>query len=273
MLRGWLVTFAVLLAIGFGFAADSPSGLKSDQRWAQARKLLAEGNATEAKALFEELNKQYPNEADLQSFLAIALLRLRNPDAAAIAVKRAIEIDPKHVDARTLLAWIELEIRNNPDAAVQEYAKVVELQPNSAEARNNLAVAEKRKGQLDGALASLNKALELKPGYGAAFSNRGWIFVEEGKWREARHDFEQALQLDAQDQGALQGMARVLEQERDYAGAQQILRRLISRSPNFVHWLEWGRIGLIRFWWILMTLAILWALKGRLRRTRIEANG
>jgi tetratricopeptide (TPR) repeat protein len=108
---------------------------------------------------------------------------------------------------------------------------------------------------------------------GAAVSNRGWIFVEQEKWSEARRDFEQALRTDPQDQGALQGLARVLEQERDYAGAQRILRQLLSSSPNFVHWLEWGRIGLIRFWWVLLTLAIAWALKGRLRKARTQANG
>ena len=149
MLRGWLVALAVLLAIGSAFASDSAVGLKGDQRWAQARKLLVEGKAAEAKALFEELGRQYPNDADVQSFLAIALLRLRNPDAAALAVKRAIEIDPRHVDARTLHAWIELEVRNDLEAAIKEYAKVVELKPDSAEAYSNLAVVQKRKGQLD----------------------------------------------------------------------------------------------------------------------------
>ena len=272
MLRGWLVALAVLLAVGSAFASDSALGLKSDQRWAQARKLLAEGRATEAKALFEELGRQYPNDADVQSFLAIALLRLRNPDGAVLAVKRAIEIDPAHVDARTLHGWIELEVRNDPDAAIKEYAKVVEIKPDSAEAFSNLAVAQKRKGQLENAIGSLNKAVELKPGYGAALSNRGWIYVEQEKWDQARGNFEAALTIDSQDQGALQGMARVLEHDRDYAGAQQVLRRLIVRSPNFVHWLEWGRIGLIRFWWVLLTIAILWALKGRLLKVR-TANG
>ena len=273
MLRGWLAVIAVLLAVGFTFAADSTPSLKSDPRWQQARTLLREGNAAGAKAAFDELLKQYPNDADLQTFLAMAQLRLRNPDAAAIAVKRAIEIDPNHVEARTLLAWIQLEVRNDVDGAIKEYSKVVELQPTLPDARTNLAAALKRKGQLDQAIASLNKALELKPGFGAALSNRGWIFVEQEKWTEARRDFEQALKIDAQDQGALQGLARVLEQEHDYAGAQRILRQLISRSPNFVHWLEWGRIGLIRFWWVLLTIAILWALKGRFWKVRTQANG
>jgi hypothetical protein len=64
-----------------------------------------------------------------------------------------------------------------------------------------------------------------------------------------------------------------LREERNYAGAQQALSKLISRTPNFVYWLEWGRIGLIRYWWALLLIAVGWGLKGRLMKARTEANG
>ena len=47
----------------------------------------------------------------------------------------------------------------------------------------------------------------------------------------------------------------------EYAGAQRALSELISRSPNFVYWLEWGRIVMIRYWWVLLLVAIGWALQ------------
>ena len=50
-----------------------------------------------------------------------------------------------------------------PTAAIKEYRKVIELQPDSPEAHINLAVAQKKQGELDAAIVSLNKALELKP--------------------------------------------------------------------------------------------------------------
>jgi hypothetical protein len=48
---------------------------------------------------------------------------------------------------------------------------------------------------------------------------------------------------------------------------------LVRRSPNFVYWLEWGRIGLIRYWWVLLSVAVVVALRGRIMKGRIEANG
>lgn len=274
MLRGWLAVLAVLLmGTSFSFAADVNSGLSHEQRWGEARKFLAEGKAAEAKANFEDLLRQYPAEPDLYLFLGIAWLRLRDPQAAVIAINRAIAINPNHVEARTLLGWVESEIRGDFDSAIREYQKVVELRPNSAEAYNNLGVAEKRKGELDKAADAFNKSLERKPDYDAALSNRGWIFAEQNQWVAARRDFEQALKINPGDDGALYGLSQALREARDYAGAQQSLSRLISRSPNFVYWLEWGRIGLIRYWWVLLLTAAAFFLRGRLHRVRSALHG
>ena len=273
MLRGWLALLAVLAGIGISFAADSKSPLLSDKRWDEARKYLAEGKAGEAKATFEQLLNNYPQEADLHLFLGITLLRLREPRGAEAAVKRALTLNPDHVEARTLLAWIDSEIHGDFDAAIEEYSKAVKLRPDLAETYNNLGVAQKRKGQLENAAGNFNRALERRPDYSPALSNRGWVFVEQQKWLEARKDFERALTIEPEDQGALQGLARVLEHTKDYAGAQKILSRLISRSPNFVYWLEWGRIGLIRYWWVLLSIAIGIFLKGRFVKARSESHG
>jgi protein O-GlcNAc transferase len=273
MLRGWLTVLAVLVGVGFSFAADSRSPLVAEKKWEEARKSLANGHPAEAKAAFEELLKKYPHEADLHLFLGITRLRLREPQAAEAAVKSALVIDPNHVEARTLLGWIDSEIRGDFDSAIREYAKVVELRPDLAEAYNNLGVAQKRKGELDKAAASFNKALARRPDYSAALSNRGWIFAEQNQWTEARQDFERALSLNPADDGALYGLSQSLREARDYAGAQKALSRLISRSPNFVYWLEWGRIGLIRYWWVLLLIAVGLFLKGCFPNLRSEAHG
>ena len=119
----------------------------------------------------------------------------------------------------------------------------------------------------------MNKALELKAENVGALTTRGSIFAELGKWGEARRDFEQALKLNPRDDGALYGLSQVLREAKEYAGAQGALSDLISRSGNFVYWLEWGRIVMIRYWWALLLVAIGWALKAKLMKARTQANG
>jgi tetratricopeptide (TPR) repeat protein len=147
------------------------------------------------------------------------------------------------------------------------------LRPDLPEAYNNLGVAQKRKGDLVKASESFEKALEIKPDYGAAISNRGWVFAEQQRWSEARRDFEKALAINPADDGALYGLSQALRESRDYSGAQEALGRLISRSPNFVYWLEWGRIGLIRYYWVFLLIAIGLFIKARFKKGRSEAHG
>jgi len=271
----WLAALAVAicLGIGFSFAGESGSPLHNEKQWEQARKDLAQGKAGDAKAAFEDLLKRYPIEADLHLFLGMSLLRLRDPQAAIRAIKKAIDINPNHVEAHTLLGYVELEIRGDADAAIREYRKVIELKASSAEAHSNLAVALKKRGDLDEAIVSLNKAIELKPDFAAALTTRGGVYAEQAKWPEARRDFEQALKLNANDDGALYGLSQAFREAREYAGAQGALSELISRSGNFVYWLEWGRVVMIRYWWALLLVAIGWALKGRFMKARTAANG
>jgi tetratricopeptide (TPR) repeat protein len=273
MLKMWLAVLAVLIGLGLAHAAATHPPLTGDARWEQARKDLAQGNVAAAKSAFEELLTIYPNEPDLHLFLGMAQLRLRDPQRAILAAKRAIALNPGHVDARTFLAWIELEVRGDADAAINEYQKIVELHPELPDAYSNLAVAHKRKGNLEQALANLDQALARKPDYPAALTTRGGILAEEGRWVEARRDFEAALKLDPRDDGALYGLSQALREARDYGGAQQALGELVSRSPNFVYWLEWGRIALIRYWWVLLSIALALALRTRFKKARIEANG
>jgi tetratricopeptide (TPR) repeat protein len=272
MLKAWLAVLAVL-GITLSSVPDGAASLTQEARWSEARELLGGGKPLAAKLAFEELLAKFPMEPDLHLFLGISQLRLRNPEGAVLAIKRALELDPQHVEARTLLGWVELEIHGNIDGAIQQYAKVVELKPDSPQAHVNLGVAYKNRGDLDRALASYNRALDQRADYVEALSNRGWVFVEREKWQEARRDFDQALKLKPDDHGALQGLAQVLEKTRDYSGAQQVLTRLNEQSPNFVYWLQWGRIGLIRYWWVLLLVTLAFFAKGRLMKARTHANG
>ncbi len=264
---------AVLSGIGFSYGGNSASSLMQERQWEEARKYLADGNPAAAEAALESLLVKYPQEADLQFILGITKLRMRQPRAGEKAIRQALGLEPDHVQARTLLGWLELVVLGNVEAAIKEYSTVVRLRPDSPDAYVNLGAAYKKNGQLDKALASYDQALALRPDYIAALSNRGWVFVDQERWAQARSDFEQALKTNPQDQAALQGLAQVLEKTRDYAGAQEALGKLIAESPNFVYWLQWGRVGLIRFYWVFLVAALLLFIRARWKKARLEPHG
>ena len=272
IIRGFAL-LAVLAAVNFSPAHSAENPSSREARRELGKKYLAEGKPKEAKDLFEALSKSYPNEPDLHLFLALASLRLRDPTAAEISMRRALSLEPNHVEARTLLGWLSMEIRRDFPAAIEAYARVVALKPNWPEAHNNLGVALMKNGDLDKAIENFSWAVALKSDYSEALSNRGWAYAEQKKWREARADFEQALKFNPDDEGALYGLSQALREVRDYAGAEQALRRLIARAPNFVYWLEWGRVEMVRYYWVFLLVAVLVYLQGRYRRTRRKSDG
>ena len=270
-MRFWSFSIVILL-MGLSLAHGA-SRFEKEDLWRQGKKDLAEGKAKAAKEALEGLLKEYPKEPDLQLILAMTSLKLGDAQHAEVRIRRAIQLAPNHVEARTLLGWLNLEVRKDYPAAIEAYRRVVQLRPDSPEAQNNLAVALKKNGDLDKALEGFSRALDLREGYAEAWSNRGWVYLEQEKWREARRDFEQALRLNPQDQGALYGMSRVLKQTRDYSGAQEALKKLISRSPNFVYWLEMVQLQLVRYYWVLLLIAGGILLHSRYRKMRAKNYG
>jgi tetratricopeptide (TPR) repeat protein len=267
---------AVLLGIlwlGVSVAHGAGGAFERDLQWALGRKFLAEGKNREARDILAELSGRYPKEPDVYLFLAIASLRSRDPRRAEGDLEKSLTLDPDHVEARTLRGWIALEVKRDYAAAIADYTRVAELKPDWPEAHNNLGVAWKKRGDLEKAAASFDRALALRPEYGEAWSNLGWIHAEEKKWREARADFERALKSSPGDEGALYGLSQAQREVRDYAGAERTLKSLLSRAPNFVYWLEWGQVKLVRYYWVLLLGAGLIYLNSRYRLTRRLLHG
>src|SRR6516164_5453076 len=59
------------------------------------------------------------------------------------------------------------------DGAIADCNRAIELDPKDPMARKYRGVAKKEKGDLDGAIADYNRAIELGPKFAAAYFHRG----------------------------------------------------------------------------------------------------
>ncbi len=250
------MTVVLATVVLSGLSVHGEAALVDEELWRTGRQDLAAGRVADARGKLEKLLEEYPQEPQLHLVLGMAAFKGGDTETAVARVRRSVALAPDDAEALTFLGWLDLEVTGDVAAAIASYRRVVELKPEVAEAHNNLGVAVKRTGDLEQAIESFSRALEADPGFAQAASNRGWTYVEQGNWQAARDDFERSLAVDPEDDGALHGLARVRRELRDYSGAQDALARLGHRSPNFIYWLEWARVGLIRYYWVFLLLAL-----------------
>lgn len=85
------------------------------------------------------------------------------------------------------------------ETAILVFTEAVNLAPSTASCYNNRAQALRLAGRSDGALADLNKALQLSGGKGKvaanAYCQRGALYRKSGEDEAAREDFQAAAQL------------------------------------------------------------------------------
>jgi tetratricopeptide (TPR) repeat protein len=86
------------------------------------------------------------------------------------------------------------------------------LQPEQRSLAYGLrALAYSLKGEFTTALADYDKAIELNPGFAAAFNNRAWAYYKLGRGSDGAADVERALQLSPGSPYALDTRAHILQ--------------------------------------------------------------
>lgn len=102
-----------------------------------------------------------PVEAEKLTLLGTTYVYLDNLDKAKHNLQEALSYDPKHFRAITNLANLNLEA-NHLDDAIAGYQQALSINDSFSGALHNLAVAYRKKGQLNQSVSYLKKAQRAK---------------------------------------------------------------------------------------------------------------
>ncbi|KAM0946615.1 putative protein O-GlcNAc transferase [Dioscorea sansibarensis] len=108
---------------------------------------------------------------------------------------------------------ISLQLSGDPSSAEEAYKRAISLSstPQHVHATlSNLGNLYRQQRRYEHAKAILTKSLELSSGYAPAHNNLGLVFVAEGQLDEAIASFEKALQLDPLLDAAKSNMAKAI---------------------------------------------------------------
>jgi tetratricopeptide (TPR) repeat protein len=233
---------------------------------------LYAGHNERAREVLETAVREQPRNVDVLYSLAFVESALRRPEAAIRWLAQAGQLAPERADVQRLLAATANELGAWEDAATawDRYAK---LAPNDDEARRERGFATIHMGKFEAGIAdlewyvsrhpddatgyfelgaaqsagdptqgiaSLDKALTLKPDFPAARAVRGSLYYKQGKPEAALPDLE-AVANQTQDSAVLdrlgqtylaldrlQDAIRVLRKAADMPGEPTVLLHLAN---------------------------------------------
>ncbi|MBK5294257.1 MAG: tetratricopeptide repeat protein [Acidobacteriia bacterium] len=170
--------------------AAAPKNAGYRVRW--GRLLLERFNRAEAATLFQEALEIDPKHAG--AFLGLALVASEGYESKAVEfARKALEDDPKLVEAQELLASLALE-DSNPAKAMEEADKALQL---STEALDAMAVRAAVEQIADRPYQGwVEKIAKVNPVYGRAHASIAHHLVMNRRYEDAIAQYRRAIELE-----------------------------------------------------------------------------
>ena len=202
----------VLLVVKIPTAQQQKMETATRDTFDKAVKLQGESKFQEAIELYQQLEKQYPNEAAYAYAEGTAQQQLGNMDAAVTLYERAVKLDANNKDYQTVLFQAK-QYRAAPliDDAVKKHGA----------------------GDLAGAQESYKKAIAADPKNAKLHTNYAALLQQMDNFQGARDEFQNALNIDSKAEGEdYFYMARLDEHLGRGAQANQSYQKYVAQYPT-----------------------------------------
>ncbi|MDG1389601.1 MAG: sulfatase-like hydrolase/transferase [Halioglobus sp.] len=153
--------------------------------------LARKGRLDEARKFYARVLEVEPENAAAINNRAIAMARAGKTRQAIAELKALTSAYPEYADAHNNLAVLLLQ-KGDYTAARTHAGKATELAPEAARPWDILGAAQAGAGLTDQAADSLDRSLQLKPGYWSAHLHRGLLRIDQKDYQGAQADLEAA---------------------------------------------------------------------------------
>jgi len=154
--------------------------------------------------------------------------RLQDAESAAAEVLAA---HPGHAQAAELMGHICLD-QGRFREAVDYFKSALEAEPESAALMSLIGTAYANDKNLKAAIIYFQQAVQAAPEDAMAWENLGKVAYQLRRWSHARAAFDHCLMLDAKNDEAASGLARLDFREGNYNSAMALASDVIERNPN-----------------------------------------
>jgi tetratricopeptide (TPR) repeat protein len=183
-----------------------------------------------AAELFEKYISAQPGDAAAHVQLGYAYVRMARNEDARKAFERAIELEPKLVQAHWNLGLLLLD--SEPKSAIGPLLKATLLDPKKSGYHAILASAYQRIGNPEAAMHHFRAALELDPADSESRARLARLLLGTGKVKEAEAEFREVLRARANDAYAKLGLSESLIAQKRFAEAEPYLAAYLEQKPD-----------------------------------------
>lgn len=156
---------------------------------------------------------------------------LKMSELAIEKFNQALEIDPKHLNARYGLG-MAYKYSGMPHQAITNFKKILELEPNFAKAHYGIGYVHQEDGKILEAINAYKKALEIEPELDFVRTNLGVAYITQARLEEAIFEFKKAIELNPQNVNAYFNLGIAYTKNKDYQNAVASYQKVLQLAPN-----------------------------------------
>jgi tetratricopeptide (TPR) repeat protein len=200
-------------------------------RVAQAQAFIGKGDLKQGTGILENVDKTYPNNAGIKYELALAHLQAKDTNQAIAELDQAINIAPKYVDPVILLAQLRLRA-GDAKSAIGLLESALKLRPDLIQLKTLLADAYQQVGRSEDSTALFRDQIQKTPDSPQAYVLLGVALRRQNKNDEARTAFKKTLELDPENVLAIDQLADLDLQAKDFAAVHRRADALLQKQPQ-----------------------------------------
>jgi predicted O-linked N-acetylglucosamine transferase (SPINDLY family) len=190
------------------------------------------GHFREAEALYREILKAEPENADALHLLGVAVFQAGRGDEAVGFIERSLHRNPGNADALNNLGQV-YEFLDRTDDAIDAYRKAVAAVPGFAPALANLGDALLRTGEAEEAVDCFVGALKTFTDDPDVLGGLGKALAAVGRADEAVARLRRARDMAPEDPAILCNLGTALQAKGDVAEAEAAFEAAVAADPDF----------------------------------------
>src|SRR3989339_108609 len=161
---------------------------------------LSQNNDHEkAKEILKRALNLNPKDVNALGALGYTLNQLQQDEEALIVLNKALQYDPNNLQVLSVTALIH-ETNKNYSLSDSLYAHALKIDSANVLILNNLAYSWADRGiKLQDALKMAKKAIETEPKNSSYLDTIGWIYYKLGDYKKAKESIEEAVKMELEN--------------------------------------------------------------------------